>query len=249
MAKKRLDLLVVERALAESRTQAQRLIMAGDVRVDGQVVYKPATQIAADADITVEEGPRFVSRGGEKLQAALEHFELAVEGLVCADVGASTGGFTDCLIQAGAARVYAIDVAKGQLHWKLRSEQRVVPLEEVNARYLTELPEQVSLVVVDASFISLQKLIPTALGWFKPGGGDLVVLIKPQFEAGRQEVDKGKGVIRNPDIHARVVDETLVFSRGLGLEPVGWIESPILGPKGNKEFLAYMRLIPGGNAG
>ncbi len=168
MVRKRLDLLLVERGLAESRAKAQALIMAGEVRVDGEVAFKPAAPVEAGARLDVERGPRFVSRGGEKLEAALEAFALDVRGWVCADVGASTGGFTDCLLQRGAARIYAIDVGKGILHWKLRNDPRVVVMEGTNARHVEALPEPVSLVTVDASFISLKILLPVVKGWFFP---------------------------------------------------------------------------------
>ena len=168
MPKVRLDVLLVERGLAESRAKAQALIMAGQVRVADQVALKPATAVFADAVLTVDAGPRFVSHGGEKLDAALKAFDLDVTGFTCTDVGASTGGFTDCLLQHGAAKVYAIDVGKGILHWKLRNDQRVVVMEETNARYVSSLPEQVSLVTVDASFISLRILLPVAKKWLFP---------------------------------------------------------------------------------
>src|SRR5919108_712265 len=165
MPKVRLDVLLVVRGFAESRAKAQAMIMAGQVRVAGQVTLKPATAIPADSPLMVDSGPRFVSRGGEKLDAALEAFALDVNGLVCADVGSSTGGFTDCLLQRGAAKVYAIDVGKGILHWKLRNDPRVVVMEETNARFVESLPEQISLVTVDASFISLKILLPVIRGW------------------------------------------------------------------------------------
>src|SRR5574341_1378767 len=165
MAKMRLDNLLVERGLAESRAKAQALIMAGQVRVDGQTALKPATAIESDAALTVNSGPRYVSRGGEKLEVALEAFHINVRGRVCADVGASTGGFTDCLLQRGAAKVYAVDVGKGILHWKLRNDPRVVIMEETNARFMESLPEPVSLVTIDASFISLKVLLPVVRRW------------------------------------------------------------------------------------
>ena len=168
MTKVRLDVLLVERGLAESRAKAQALIMAGQVRVAGQTALKPATAVPADSALTVDTGPRFVSRGGEKLAGALEAYTIDVNGLVCADVGASTGGFTDCLLQHGAAKVYAIDVGKGILHWKLRNDPRVVVMEETNARYVESLPEPVSLVTVDASFISLKILLPVVKRWIFP---------------------------------------------------------------------------------
>lgn len=215
MAKRRLDVLLVERGLAESRTQAQRLIRAGLVRVAGQVADKPGTQVATNAAITLQARPRFVSRGGEKLEAALVRFGLDVRGWVAADVGASTGGFTDCLLQHGARRVYAIDVGYGQLDWRLRNDPRVVVMERTNARYLESLPEPVDLVTVDVSFISLGLILPMAVRWLKPGGR-VVALIKPQFEAGRREVGKG-GVVRDPQVHRRVLERVLDIAAGLDL--------------------------------
>ncbi len=258
MPKLRLDLLLVERGLAESRAKAQALIMAGQVRVDDQVVLKPGTAVQPAARLDVERGPRFVSRGGEKLEAALSVFGVEVTGRVCADVGASTGGFTDCLLQRGAARVYAIDVGKGVLDWKLRNDPRVVVMEATNARYVEGLPEQVSLVTIDASFISLRILLPVAQKWLSlppspkespPGvlregaggeGRDIIALIKPQFEAGRRQVARGDGVIRDPEVHRQVLLDVLAVARQAGLGVRGLIRSPLLGPKGNTEFLAWL---------
>ena len=239
MPKQRIDILLVERGLAESRNKAQRLVMAGQVRVDGQVAMKSSEQVAGDAELEVDSGPPFVSRGGEKLQAAFEAFELDVTGKVCADVGASTGGFTDCLLQHAATRVYAIDVGKGILHWKMRQDDRVVVMEGTNARYVESLPEQVDLVTIDASFISLKVLLPVVKNWLVEGG-EVVALIKPQFEAGRQEVSKGKGVIKDPEIHQRVQDEVLAFAQEQGYKQKGLVESPVKGPKGNVEFLLWL---------
>jgi 23S rRNA (cytidine1920-2'-O)/16S rRNA (cytidine1409-2'-O)-methyltransferase len=235
--KARLDALMVERGLAESRSLAQRLIMAGVVRVDGQVALKPGKEIDRQAAIEVDPGPRFVSRGGDKLEAALDTFGLLVEGRICADVGASTGGFTDCLLKHGASRVYAIDVGHGILHWSLRQDQRVVVLESTNARYLETLPELVSWVTMDASFISLRLLLPVAVRWLEPGGG-IVALVKPQFEAGREAVGRG-GVVRDAGIHRRVLEDVLAALGPIGLAPRGLIRSPLLGPKGNVEFLLW----------
>ena len=247
----RLDLLLVERGLAESRAQAQALIMAGKVRLDGEPALKAGTPVDGAAHLQVEQGPRFVSRGGEKLEAALAAFALDVTGLVCADVGASTGGFTDCLLQRGASRVYAIDVGKGILHWKLRNDPRVVVREGTNARFVERLPEPISLVAVDASFISLRVLLPVVKAWLAPGtgrsGGSLVVLIKPQFEAGRRDVRRGKGVIRDGQVHRQVLLDVLSFAQSLGLEPRGLIKSPLFGPKGNAEFLAWLAPEQGGS--
>ena len=254
MPKVRLDVLLVERGLVESRAKAQAMIMAGQVRVAGQVTLKPATAISNDSIVTVDSGPRFVSRGGEKLDAALEAFQVDVTGLICADVGASTGGFTDCLLQRGAAKVYAIDVGKGILHWKLRNDPRVVVMEETNARFVESLPEQVSLVTIDASFISLKMLLPVVKRWLTPlhlppfsqkMGGEpekgVIALIKPQFEAGKKDVSRGDGVIRDPEIHGQVLLDVLSFAQGEGFRVRGLIKSPLLGPKGNVEFLAWLR--------
>lgn len=238
MPKQRADLLLVKRGLAETRSQAQRLLMAGQVRLNGQIVDKPGQLLAEDAALELAARPPFVSRGGEKLQAALDGFAIDVAGWVAADVGASTGGFTDCLLQSGAAKVYAIDVGKGQLHWQLRQDPRVVVMEETNARNVVALPELVDGVVVDASFISLKTLLPVFQHWLKPGG-QVVALIKPQFEAGKQEVARGKGVIRDAAVHRRVLQDMLDFVAERGLTVRGLLRSPVLGPKGNVEFLLW----------
>ena len=235
--KQRMDLLLVERGLAESRARAQRLIRAGLVRVGGQVSDKPGTQVPVSAEIALQARPRFASRGGEKMEAALLRFELDVAGAVVADVGASTGGFTDCLLQRGAARVYAVDVGYGQLDWRLRNDSRVVVMERTNARYLESLPEPVDLVTADVSFISLGLILPAAVGWLRPDG-QVVALIKPQFEAGRREVGKG-GVVRDPDVHRRVLERVLGKAAGLGLGLRGLMPSPLRGPAGNVEFLGW----------
>ena len=253
MPKTRLDLLLVERKLAESRAKAQALIMAGQVRVAGQVELKASTAVLPTVSLDLDTGPRFVSRGGEKLGAALATFPIEVTGRICADVGASTGGFTDCLLQLGAAKIYAIDVGKGLLHWKLRTHPRLVVMEETNARHVKNLPEPVSLVTVDASFISLKILLPVVKGWlgsstapphFKKMGGEqeggVIALIKPQFEAGRKETARNKGVIRDPEIHKSVLTDVLTFAIGQGFSVRGLIRSPLLGPKGNVEFLAWL---------
>lgn len=243
MTGQRLDVLLVERGLVESRARAQALILAGQVRVNGEVVTRPAARVAGEAVVSLEAGARFVSRGGEKLEAALTAFPLQVGGRVCADVGASTGGFTDCLLQHGAARVYAIDVGKGLLDWKLRNDRRVVVLERTNARYLERLPEPVSLVTLDVSFISLKVLLPVVRGWFPADSaeGDVVALVKPQFEAGRREAARGRGVIRDSSVHRRVLEEVIACAHGQGFGALGLIASPLLGPKGNVEFLLWLR--------
>ena len=241
MPKIRLDVLLMERGLAESRAKAQALIMAGQVRVNDQVVLKPATAIDPKSTLTVDHGPRFVSRGGEKLDAALEAFAIDVKGLACADVGASTGGFTDCMLQRGAEKVYAIDVGKGILHWKLRNYARVIVMEETNARHVESLPEKVSFVTVDASFISLKILLPVAKNWLTENA-QLLCLIKPQFEAGKKDVARGDGVIRDPEIHRQVLLDILAFAKQQGFGLLGLIKSPLLGPKGNAEFLVWLDL-------
>jgi 23S rRNA (cytidine1920-2'-O)/16S rRNA (cytidine1409-2'-O)-methyltransferase len=240
MPKTRLDVLLVERGLAESRSQAQRLVIAGEVRVDGQVVLKPATSVEPAAKLEVVAGPRYVSRGGEKLEAALLAFKVDPSGWVCADVGASTGGFTDCLLQHGASLVYAIDVGRGILAWKLRQDPRVVVMESTNARYLESLPQAVSLVTLDASFISLKTFFPVIKKWFGGGAGQVIALVKPQFEAGRAQVARGKGVVRDPLVHREVLLDVLSAAQAAGYGLHGLIRSPLLGPKGNVEFLAWM---------
>ena len=249
MSKKRLDILLVERGLVDSRALAQRLVMAGQVRVGGQVALKPGQEVASSASIEIDWGPAYVSRGGEKLSAALQAFQLKIHGWVCADVGASTGGFTDCLLQNGAARVYAIDVGKGILHWKLRQDPRVRIMEETNARYITRLPEPVQLVTIDAAFISLKILLPAVKGWFgrpaeteKNFDSHTIALVKPQFEAGRAVAAHGAGVIRSPQLHRQILQDVLEFSQAAGFTAYGLIRSPLVGPKGNVEFLAWFAL-------
>jgi 23S rRNA (cytidine1920-2'-O)/16S rRNA (cytidine1409-2'-O)-methyltransferase len=235
-SKKRLDVLLVERGLAESRSQAQALVLAG--RVKG--FDKAGEQVDATATLQVEAGPRFVSRGGEKLAHALDVFGIDVTGADCLDVGASTGGFTDCLLQAGAARVCALDVGHGQLHPRLRHDPRVTVLERVNVRNLdcTDLPFRPGLVTCDVSFIGLAKALPPALACAETGWR-AVVLVKPQFEAGPEEVGKG-GVVRDPDVQRRVVDEVAARAPEWGARVEGVTESPLRGPKGNREFFLYL---------
>jgi len=238
--KVRLDLLLVQRGLAASRSQAQSLVLAGQVRVDGQTALKPGAQVPANAHLEVREPLPYVSRGGFKLAAALDAFAVKVAGVVCADVGASTGGFTDCLLQRGAARVYAIDVGYGQLAWKLRQDERVVVMERTNARYLESLPEPVGLVTIDVSFISLSLLLPTVVRWLT-SEGEVIPLVKPQFEAGREQVGKG-GVVRDPAVHRQVLEKVAGYATACGLAVQGLIRSPITGPAGNVEFLMHLRL-------
>jgi 23S rRNA (cytidine1920-2'-O)/16S rRNA (cytidine1409-2'-O)-methyltransferase len=240
MAKKRrLDLLLHERGLAPTRSKAQAYIMAGEVLVNGTIVDKAGTKIAEDAEITVKERPPYVSRGGEKLAGALADFKLDVSGLICADVGASTGGFTDCLLQNAAARIYAIDVGYGQLAHKLRVDERVIIMERSNARYLEALDEAVQFVVIDASFISLKLLLPAVKKWLT-AEANIIALIKPQFEAGKKEVSKG-GVVKESRIHRRVIRSIAKFAETLDFRVAGLIMSPIKGLKeGNTEFLIWL---------
>ena len=238
----RLDILLATRGLAPSREKAKRLILAGAVRVAGQVATQPSDLVPDHATICIAEREKFVSRGGYKLEAALAAFAVNCRDAVCVDLGASTGGFTDCLLQHGAARVHAVDVGKGQLAWKLRQDPRVVVHDETNARHLQpeDIGELADVVTVDVSFISLQKVLPAAVQLLKPGGR-LVALIKPQFEAGRRFVKKG-GVVRDSAVHEHVKTAITTFAvTGLGLDLLGLIESPLRGPAGNKEFLMGLR--------
>jgi 23S rRNA (cytidine1920-2'-O)/16S rRNA (cytidine1409-2'-O)-methyltransferase len=243
MEKLRIDVLLEEKHLAESRSQAQRLLMAGQVRVNGQVVLKSSTKVAQDSEITVDQPPRFVSRGGEKLEGAIITFGLSdLSGRVCADIGASTGGFTDCLLQHGAVKVYSVDVGYGVMHWKLRNDPRVVVMERTNARFIENFSEPVSLITIDASFISLRIFLPLFKNWFGENNGEVVALIKPQFEAGRRESARGDGVIRDEQVHKKVLHEILAVAEQEGYVISGLIRSPLLGPKGNTEFLVHLRL-------
>ena len=240
MAKQRLDQLLVQRELAESREQAQRLIRAGMVRVNDQPANKPGHLFADDIGIFVKEKERYVSRGGLKIEGAYKQFGFDLEGAVCLDIGSSTGGFTDFMLQHGAAKVYAVDCGTNQLHYRLRQDPRVVVMENTNARYLTEqdIPEKADFCSIDTSFISLTNILPPLRLLMKPGG-HIVSLIKPQFEAGKEQVGKG-GVVRDPAVHEEVIEKV----RRFGTEELGfqWLElctSPITGPAGNVEFLAY----------
>jgi 23S rRNA (cytidine1920-2'-O)/16S rRNA (cytidine1409-2'-O)-methyltransferase len=238
VTKKRLDVLLVERGLAESRSQAQALVLAG--LVPGH--DKPGEQLSEDAELEVQRPPPFVSRGGEKLRNALDALAVEVAGRDCADVGASTGGFTDCLLQAGAARVVAIDVGYGQLHPRLRSDPRVTVLERVNARTLTALPFAPELIVCDVSFISVTKALPPVLRLAAPGW-EALVLVKPQFEAGRSEV--AKGVVRDPAVQRNVIESVIEAARAWDGMTVGVVDSGLPGPKGNREFFVHLEHRPG----
>ena len=284
----RLDQALVERGLCESRERAKRAILAGQVRVNGQPARKPSDSVKPEDALTLDAGEKFVSRGGHKLEHALEHFQLNVNGLVALDLGASTGGFTDCLLQRGAAKVFSVDVGRGQLAWKLRKDKRVVVMEKTNARFLTrkdfatcaaprsagvapaslpgvppgertggETPPPpaaadgcatteppADIITIDCSFISLKKILPAAAALLKPGG-KIIALVKPQFEAGKAEADKGRGVITDAAIHERVIHELCDFvSAQAGLRWRDVVESPLLGPAGNKEFLVLIEKQP-----
>jgi 23S rRNA (cytidine1920-2'-O)/16S rRNA (cytidine1409-2'-O)-methyltransferase len=240
LTKRRLDSLLVERGLVESQTKAQALIMAEEVMVDGKAVTKSGTLVAEEAVITVIEPPPFVSRGGFKLDYTLDWFQLDVSHKVVADVGASTGGFTDCLLKRGVSRVYAIDVGYGQLDYRLRQDPQVVVMERVNARYPITLPEKVDLATIDVSFISVKKVIPSVAQLVKESG-NLLVLVKPQFEARRGEVGKG-GVIKQPGVHARVLGRFIAWVIEHSFRVRGLIPSPILGAAGNREFFVLLKL-------
>ncbi len=245
--KRRVDQLLVDRGLAESRNQARSMLMAGQVFRGEERVDKAGTQLPEDAPLRVVERARFVSRGGEKLAHAIEEFAREgwiFKGKVCLDVGASTGGFTDCLLQHGARKVYAVDVGYGQLHAKLRADPRVVVQERTNARHLTleSFDDEIECVVVDASFIGLGKLAP-AIASVLVAGGDLVALVKPQFEAGRDAVAKGRGVIRDETLRREAIDRALSALAKNGLAFVAGVDCRVTGPKGNREYLAYARRV------
>lgn len=247
--RKRLDELLLERGLAQSRNQAKALIMGGKVRHGTQILDKAGKEYPIDIELEMETPPRFVSRGAEKLEGFFGQFPLAVEGMRILDVGASTGGFTDYLLQAGASEATCVDVGHGQLHYKLRQDKRVHNLERVNARHLQpgELPHPAyPLVVMDLSFISLKLILPVIWNFLEPGGR-VIALIKPQFEAGKEEADRFKGVITDPAIRERILNDILDFARTElpGSELVGWCESPISGMNGNREFLAGWERNPG----
>jgi len=245
---KRLDVALVERGLCESREKAKRAIMAGAVRVNDQPAHKASDNIKDGDALTLVEGEKYVSRGGLKLEHALSHFKIDVAGLRAIDLGASTGGFTDCLLQHGAETVYAVDVGQGQLAWKLRRDSRVVVLEKTNARAVTPASfpapfKPVGLVVIDCSFISLRKILPPAVALVR-ASAKIIALVKPQFEAGKAEADKGAGVIRDPAVHERVLRELREFVAARpDLRWQGETESPLLGPAGNKEFLVLIEKV------
>ena len=239
MPKQRLDTLLVSRGLADNKSRALAAIMAGEVIVNGNVMTKAGSPVPEDADVRMKEKMPYVSRGGLKLAHALQDFGIDVRGLACIDVGASTGGFSDCLLQHGAEKVYALDVGYGQLDYKLRRDSRVVVMEKVNAHYPFDLPEKVSLAVMDVSFISVTRVIANVLPHLVEGG-ELVILFKPQFEAQREDVGKG-GVIRDPAVHARTISDFIIWMNSHGLSLLNLAASPILGAEGNREFLIHLR--------
>jgi len=240
--KERVDKILTQRGMVRSRERARALIMEGRVRVKGEPVDKSGTLVDWEAPIEIRgEDLPYVSRGGKKLEGALEAFGIDPKGMSIMDIGASTGGFTDCVLQRGAKKVYAVDVGYGQLAWRLQTDPRVVNLERRNIRYLKkeEVEGEVDLILVDTSFISVEKFLPQLLGFLKKGGW-ILSLIKPQFEVGKGEVGKG-GVVRAGSLHAKVIERITSFCRDLGLNVLGWVESPLLGPKGNKEFFIYLQ--------
>ena len=240
--KERLDKLLVSRGFFPTREKARRAVMAGKVTVDGVCVPKAGKAVDPGCDITVAPSQRYVSRGGEKLAAALKRFDVSPIGKKCLDIGSSTGGFTDCLLQAGAETVVAVDVGYGQLDFKLRGDSRVTVLERTNARYLKreDLPCEPQLVTIDVSFISLGKIVPAVRGLLKPGA-EVAALVKPQFEAGRSDVQRG-GVVKDSRVHARVLDNVCMICEARGFTVLGLMESPLKGPAGNKEFFIYLQL-------
>ncbi len=240
--KTRLDVLLTERGLLDSRQKAQATIMSGIVFVNGQRVDKVGTAVANDAQIEIRGATlQYVSRGGLKLEKAMQTFPLTLEGKICADIGASTGGFTDCMLQNGAKKVYAVDVGYGQLDWKLRNDPRVVCMERTNARYLTheQIPEELDFASIDVSFISLKLIFPALYGLLREGG-EIACLIKPQFEAGREKVGK-KGVVRDPTVHLEVLEHFLIYAKENNFTVLGITYSPIRGPEGNIEYLGFLR--------
>jgi 23S rRNA (cytidine1920-2'-O)/16S rRNA (cytidine1409-2'-O)-methyltransferase len=242
-SKSRIDSLLVERGLVESREKARAILLAGDIRVDGEAVTKPGVLVASASRIEVLQRPLYVSRGGSKLEHALRRFACEPSGHTCVDVGASTGGFTDCLLQHGARRVYAVDVGYGVLDYRLRLDPRVALMERTNARDLPALPEVCDLAVFDVSFIGVEKVIPAVCRSLKPGA-ELIVLLKPQFQARREEAGK-KGVVRDPLVHAAVIGRFVAWSVQYGLRFLGLTESPLRGPAGNREFLLHHRFEGG----
>jgi 23S rRNA (cytidine1920-2'-O)/16S rRNA (cytidine1409-2'-O)-methyltransferase len=245
MKKQRIDILLVNSGLVESRNKAQRLVMAGEVEVEGQLVHKPSELFELTCRITLRSKPKYVSRGGLKLEKAINEFQIDdIEGKICVDIGASTGGFSDCLLQNGAKKVYSIDVGFGQLHQLLRDDPRVVEMERVNVKDVEKFPDPIDLVTIDVSFISLKRILPLIKIWADQKIIRVIALIKPQFEVGRKIAAKGKGVVRDTKEREKVVNEILNFAKDEGFETLSVTESPITGPKGNVEFLAHLLFDP-----
>lgn len=242
MKKIRLDQHLINKGLAETRSRAQRAIEEGLIKVDGKIAVKASQMVKPDCSLVLLAQPEFVSRAGAKLKAALETFKVSPLTKICADVGASTGGFTDCLLQRGAAKIYAIDVGQDELHTSLRNHPLVVVMDRTNARQLQKLPEPPELVTIDVSFISLDFILPAVKMWFEGKAGDIIALVKPQFEAGKEEIQRHKGVIRDKKIHARVLEHVMRQAQALGFQIAGLIASPITGSDGNAEFLLWLRL-------
>jgi 23S rRNA (cytidine1920-2'-O)/16S rRNA (cytidine1409-2'-O)-methyltransferase len=245
MKKQRIDILMANSGLAESRNRAQRLVMAGEVKVDGQLVHKSSELFDPSCHITIKNKPKYVSRGGLKLEKAITEFKIDdIAGSICVDIGASTGGFTDCLLQNGAEKVYAVDVGYGQLHQSLRKNPRVIEMERVNVKDVKDFPEPVELVTIDVSFISLKRIFPIVNNWSNQKKIRVIALIKPQFEVGRKIAAKGRGVIRSDKDRQKAVKDILSTARDEGFKVLGVVESPIKGPKGNVEFLTYLIFDP-----
>ena len=238
--KRRIDILLVERGLSESREKAQALIMAGEVYIDDVIAAKPSTQVTEDSAIRIREKPPFVGRGGIKLAHALTEFNIDVASLIAADIGTSTGGFTDCLLQNGASKVHAVDVGYGQIDYKLRIDPRVVVVDRTNARYPLPIPEQIDIAAIDVSFISLEKIVPNVAAITKQGGS-IICLVKPQFEAGKSMVEKG-GLVKDPVVHAGVLGKFISWSISKGYRIIGLTPSPIYGSSGNREFFVLLRV-------
>ncbi len=245
MKKQRIDILLANSGLVESRNKAQRLVMAGEVKVDGQLVHKSSELFDFSCNIVIKSKPKYVSRGGLKLEKAITEFKINdIAGKICVDIGASTGGFTDCLLQNGAEKVYAVDVGYGQLHQSLRKNSRVIEMERVNVKDVKGFPEPIDMVTIDVSFISLRRIFPIVKNWYEQKKIRVIALIKPQFEVGRKIAAKGKGVIRSDKDRKKVVNDILSKARDEGFYVLGVVESPIKGPKGNVEFLVYLVFDP-----
>jgi len=243
MGKERLDILMVNRNLAESRSLAQKLVMAGEVLVNDQVAYKSAQIVDSSVKIRLKQKPLYVSRGGLKLEKALIEFGLEdLSGRICVDVGASTGGFTDCLLKHNAEKVIAVDVGYGQIHQTLRNSKKVVVREKMNVRDIHSFEENISFVTIDVSFISLKTVLPVIKSWVRDNNIQVIALVKPQFEAGRKEAAKGKGVIRSEETRSAIINDLIAFTEAVGIIYNAHIDSPILGPKGNKEFLLFLEI-------